>query len=307
MNMSKRIFALSTVLVAMWTSPVLADTDKQDLTGELEIMSSILQTALKQDNQRGSLSIRDIGYTYLQNQGVVFKLDLNRYGSRQVFFIDGHPSVPVAPLAPNVFDMQDLDIDIHMDEDEIEDAVEDAMERAKYLSRESSSKLRSPGEKLREFSREQREYERRSRDLEFEKSNSNSERRANIDEQLGELNAELKKLQTKRTDVERYKTKIETERQAQLQQRKEAAEQERKRFLANFEQNLGQVLCRYGAGLNALDDKEHVNFVLSHFASSTSNSNQDRVYVFKHSDIQACVKDKINHETLLNNSQVYAF
>ena len=226
MNMSKRIFALSTVLVAMCASPVLADTDKQELTGELEIMSSILQTALKQDNQRGSLSIRDIGYIYLQNQGVVFKLDLNRYGSRQVFFTGGHPSAPVAPLAPNVFDMQDLDIDIHMDEDDIEDAVEEAMERAEYLSRESSSKLRSLSEKLREFSWEQREYERRRRDLEFEKSNSDNERKVDIEEQLGELNAELKKLKAKRTEVERYKTKTETERQAQLQQRKEAAEQD---------------------------------------------------------------------------------
>tara|TARA_R110002167_G_scaffold128818_1_gene311407 strand:- start:1 stop:930 length:930 start_codon:yes stop_codon:yes gene_type:complete len=309
MNMSKHIFVISTVLVALWASPVLADTDKQELTGELEIMSSILQTALKQDKQRGSLSIRDIGYTYLQNQGVVFKLDLNRYGSRQVFFTDGHSSVPVAPLAPNVFDMQDLDIDIHMDEDEIEDAVEDAMERAKYLSRESSSKLRALGEKLRELSREQREYERRSRDLEFEKSNSNNERKANIEEQLSELNAELKKLQAKRTEIERYKTKIEIERQAQLQQRKEAAEQEHKRFLANFEENLGQVLCRYGSGLRALDDNEYVNFVLADFTSLSANEkgSQDRVYVFKHSDIQACVKDKIDQATLFSNSQVYGF
>lgn len=311
MKMSKRICALSALVASMWALPIAAKTDMNALTGELEIMSSILQTALKQDSARGRLSVRNIDYTYLHGQGVVFKMTMNSYGYRQVFaFIDGHPSVPVAPVAPNVFHLKDGDIDIHMDEDEIEDAVEEAMERAEYLSRESSSKLRSLGEKLREISWEQREYERRRRDLEFEKSNSDNERKEDIEEQLGELNTELKKLQAKRTEIERYKTKTETERQAQLQQRKEAAEQESKRFLANFEQNLGQVLCRYGAGLKALDDKEYVNFVLSDFDSSdrhAQQSSQDRVYVFKHSDIQACVKDKISQERLLQNTQVYAF
>ncbi|QHJ13360.1 hypothetical protein FX988_03621 [Paraglaciecola mesophila] len=311
MKMSKRIYALSALVASMWALPIAAKTDMNALTGELEIMSSILQTALKQDNQRGSLSIRDIDYTYLQDQGVVFKMTMNHYGYRQVFaFIDGHPSVPVAPIAPNVFHLKDGDIDIRIDEDEIEDAVEEAMEQAEYLSQESISKIRSLGEKLRELSWEERDYQRRRRDLEFEKSNSDNERKADIEEQLSELNAELKKIQLKRTEVERYKTKTETERQALVKQRKEAAAHERKGFLTSFEQNLGQVLCRYGAGLKALDDKEHVNFVLSDFDSSNrraQQSSQDRVYVFKHSDIQACVKDKINQERLLQNGQVYGF
>ncbi|WP_166424752.1 hypothetical protein [Paraglaciecola sp. 20A4] len=306
MKISNRFYVIGLLVAAMQASPTMAKTNTSELTGELDIMRSILNTALKQGTPKGSMRINEIGYTYLQGQGVLFNIDLNRYGSRQTFsYIDGHPSVPVAPLAPNVFDLGTIDIDIHMDEEEIENA----MEQAEYLSQESNSKLRALSEKLRELSWQQREYERRRRDIEFEKNTSDKQRRAELEQQLTELNAELKVLETKRTEVQRYKSKTETERQEQVQHRKTAMEQEHKRFLANFEENLGQVLCRYGSGLRALDNNEYVNFVLADFTSFLPNEkgSQDRVYVFKHSDIQACVKDKIDQKTLFSNSQVYGF
>jgi len=308
MKMLNRLYIIGALAAAMQISPVAAKTNTIELAGELEIMSNILQTALKQDTSEGNMRVNTIGYTYLQDQGVIFNIDVSRYGSRQFFiFNNGHPSVPPAPHEPMVFDMPDLDID--MDEDEIENRVEEAMERAEYLSQESSSKLRALSEKLRELSWEQREYERRRRDLEFEKNTSDKKRRTALDEQLSELNAELKILDAKRTEVQRYKAKTEAERQEQVQQHKEAMEQAHKHFLANFEENLGQVLCRYGSGLRALDNNEYVNFVLADFSVSSINKkgNQDRVYVFKHSDIQACVKDKIDQKTLFSNSQVYGF
>lgn len=311
MKIINRKTILATFFATMAIGSVHGQTMTHELNDELEIMAKILQTALTQDNQAEGIRLRSVGFTYLKHQGVLFQIDTNRSGSSRVFEFITHGSsgsVPMPPEAPQQFFARN-GFDFGIDEDEIEDVVEQAMELAHDMTREAKSKLRSLGEKLREFSWEQREYERRRRDLEFEKNNSDKDRRQEIEQQLQELNDELKQIEIKRGEVERYRATLEKERKEQLEQRQLAQQQEYKQFLSAFEHNLTDVLCRYGAGLKALDGDEYVNFLLPNFSASTNNSRgkQDRIYVFKHKDIQACVRDKINHEKLLAGSNAYDF
>lgn len=310
MNIINRKTILATFFATLTVNTALAETQTNELNNELEIMSNILQTALKQDGRTGSIRMRSVSFTYLKEQGVLFQVDTSRSGSSRVFeFITegARRAFPDAPDAPqHFFDMDNFDFDI--DEDEIEDVVEDAMEMAHDMTREARSKLRSLGEKLREFAWEQREYERRRRDLEFEKNNSDKDRRKDIEKQLQELNNELKEIETKRAEVERYRATIEKERKEQAEQRQSALQQEYRQFLSTFETNLAEVLCRYGAGLKALDSDEYVNFILPNFSyQGNSRNKQDRIYVFKHKDIQACVRSKIDKDKLLDKASAYEF
>lgn len=311
MKIINRKTLLATLFATMAAGSACGETHTGELNDELEIMGNILQTALKQDGSSGGIRLRSVSFTYLKEQGVLFQIDTSRSGSSRVFEFISHGnsrSMPSPPVAPHLFSMDGLNIEV--DEDEIEQVVEEAMERAQDMNRESNSKLRSLAEKLREYAWEQREYERRRRDLEFEKNNSDKDRRKNLEQELQELNSELKKVEIKRAEVERYRGAIEKERKEQAEQRQLAMAQEYKTFLSTFESNVGDVLCRYGAGLKSLDGDEYVNFVLSNFTlpqDGRSQGKQDRIYVFKQKDIQACVRDKINKEKLLAGGLAYDF
>jgi hypothetical protein len=55
-------------------------------------------------------------------------------------------------------------------------------------------------------------------------------------------------------------------------------------FLNGFKDSIGNILCRYGAGIKALPVNENINFVLSNFGSVDSagrGAKQDKIYVFK--------------------------
>mgnify|MGYP000076608708 CR=1 FL=1 len=77
--------------------------------------------------------------------------------------------------------------------------------------------------------------------------------------------------------------------------------------MAGFEESVGDMLCKYGAGIKALPKDENVSFVLSKFGSTDSRSKQDKIYVFQHKDIQDCVRDKIDANKLLSQANTYMF
>lgn len=299
---------LAVLLATLSAGQASAQTNLQELHNELQIMSSILQTSLKQNNDARGIRFRSIGATYLAGQGVVF--EVNTSGSSGSFSFDlgeiiGSIPMPVAPISPGGGDGH---FEFKFDHEFFEDIDEDAMDEVNESMREARERLRELRERERELSWEQRDYERRRRDLEFEKRNAEGERRKELDEEMQELESESKILESKRAELNKYAAELEAEQKKQTEQRQSALQQQYKRFLAGFENSIGEVLCRYGAGIKAVPEDENISFVLPRFSSSAqAREKQDRIYVFKNKDIRECVKEKITADKLLSKAYSYSF
>lgn len=301
--MKKTVLAL--LVATMGLTQVQAKTDLPELSKELDIMTGIMHTALRQSNNRAGIRFRSIEATYLANQGVVFDINTSSSGGWHLDLgnVLSGISVPTPPAAISGHDggwVMEIDDDFVDMATEMAEGVQDAM-------REARDRLRELREREREFSWEKREYERRKRDLEFEKRNADQDRKKQIEQQSEELEAELAKLKSKQAEVSEYAKQLEQEQKAKNAERQAAKREEYKRFLAGFEESVGDMLCKYGAGIKALPKDENVSFVLNKFGSEGSRKKQDKIYVFQHKDIEDCVRDKITPDTLLSQSNTYMF
>jgi hypothetical protein len=313
--MKKTLLALA--LSSMTCTVSYAATDVAELSKELEIMSNILQTSLKQNNTKQGIRFRDVGTTYLADQGVMFEISTSNSGGGGgggfdfADMLDGvQQALFAAPLPPNPVVFNGGRVELNLDEREIEAYVENAMDQMRDVMRESRGKLRELGEQQRELAWEKRESERRKRDLEFAKRSASGEHRKNLDEHLNELTAELKQLELKQAEVERYSKTLEDEQRLQNEKQQQARKQQYVTFLSGFEDTIGNILCRYGAGIKALPGDENISFVLSDFGSHDSarrGAKQDRIYVFKYQAVKACVRDKITQDKLLAGVNSYMF
>ncbi|WP_416305456.1 hypothetical protein [Neptunicella sp. SCSIO 80796] len=304
--MKKALIALTVGALTMGAAH--SATNMTELSKDLAIMSSILKTALQQGNDDKGIRFRDLDVSYLADQGVVFEVNTTSGGWNFSFdFGDIMNVLPVAPPAPVVDSSFEKRFVINIDEDDYKREVEMAVEHAQDAMREARDQLRELRNRERELSWEQREYERRRRDIEFEKSHADEEDRKELEQEIKELDKEQKQLETKRQEIDKYATEIEKEQQKQVKATKEAQEKYYKAFLARFEENVADVLCKYGAGVKSMPDDEHVSFVLNGFGEGTSRSRQDKIYVFKNKDIKSCVAEKIDTNKLLANAQTYVF
>lgn len=302
-----------TLLAMMFATFGVAQASAQanlpELQDELQIMTSILQTALKQNNDPKGIRFRSIDTTYLANQGVVFEIHTNSGSGRFSFDLNemfGNIPLPIAPVSPGGESRQ-REIIISHDFFDEED-MDEAMEEANNAMQETRERLRELRDREREFSYEQRDYERRKRDLEFEKSNADERRRNELNKELQELEKENKEIASKRDELNKYASSLEAEQKKKEQQRNAAKQQQYKQFLAGFESSIGEVLCRYGSGLKAMAENENVNFILSKFdKDEQTNEKQDKIYVFKNKDIKDCVKEKISMDKLLSGALSYTF
>ena len=126
--------------------------------------------------------------------------------------------------------------------------------------------------------------------------------------QAQELKTELDELKKRQEEVTKYAKEIELEQKEQSEKRNAARNKQYKQFLAKFEDNIGSILCRYGAGIKEMPGDEHVTFVLPGFVKDNrGKSAKDRIYVFRNSDIQSCVRDGIDVSQLLGKANIYSF
>lgn len=317
-NLTKPLIA-ATVASAMLVGDALAashsKTDMVELSKELQIMTSIMKTSLQQSNTRQGIRFRGIDVTYLADQGVMFEVNTSKTGIHidvagligDIPGLIGDIEVPPMPDMPLEFVTSDNEVIINIQND-WEEMAEDALEDARDALRESRDKLRRLREREREYTWEQREYERRKRDLAFQKRNADKESLKNIEEVEKELLQEMEELKAKREEVARYADEIEQEQAKANAKRQAAALKRYKQFLSGFEDNVADVLCKYGAGLKALPKDENVSFVLPNFGQAENeHSRQDRIYVFKQQDIQGCVTGKLSANELLTKAHIYAF
>lgn len=304
MNKLTKIAGLIALTVSMASHAV---TNYEELNKELEIMNSVLATTLKQTGKQEAIRFRGLETSYLASQGVVFHVSTSQgsWGMKHDLrsFM---PDVPVAPSSPLIIggDGRSIQIEIH---DEWEHMIEDTVRQVESLFRESNEQLRDVRSDARELSWEMREYERRMRDLNFEMRNANQERKTDIQNNLDELNAEITQVKARQQELENYAATLEAEQKAQLDKQKAAYQQSNRAFLSAFEERIADTLCRFGAGLRALPDDEHISFVLKGFHSKENQGKQDRIYVFKESDVKKCVQEKMDSVELLAKATVYEF
>lgn len=301
-------FAFSSLAI----SPLQAksnETNIKEVRNEAGIMLNILQASLKQRSSDNNIRFRAESVFYLADQGVVFEIDSGRHGGNFFGFdLNGLiNSIPKAPTAPNTKGGR---IEFNIDENEIERMVMSIVENGDHYDDDLSDKMRDLSEEQRELGWEKREYDRTRRDLEFEKRNADQDRRKEIEKRQNELNKEVAKLESKTKELEKYRSNLEAERNQELAKRQAVKQKLYKESLSLFEDTIGDMLCRYGAGLRSLSDDENVTFLLSDFVDAENDSvigSHDKVYVFKHKDIQACVTGKSNKDKLLTAAKTYLF
>lgn len=312
MTFSFKKTLLALALGSLAISPLQAknnETNIKEVRNEAGIMLNILQATLKQQRSDKNIRFRADAVFYLANQGVVFEIDSGRHGGNFFGFdLNGLiNSIPKAPVAPNTKGGR---IEINIDENEIERMVMDFVEHGDRHDDGLSDKMRELSDEQRQLGWEKREYDRTRRDLEFEKRNADENRRKNIEKRIAELNKEVIKLESKSQELEKVRNDLANERNQDMAKRQAAKQQIYKESLALFEDTIGDMLCRYGAGLRSLSDNENVTFLLSDFVEADNDSvigSHDKVYVFKHKDIQACVTGKSNKDKLLSAAITYLF
>ena len=305
--LKQRLFS-RTAIVLLLTSvgmSVQAKTDLTELASELEIMTSILQTSLRQESKDSAIRTGSIDVTYLFNQGVVFDISTTAAGRHFNFEFSSLPSVPPIPAMPiDGFEQKWV---VEIENDEWQEVSQQAMEHAHEALQEASERLRDLRERSRDYNWQIRDYERERRDLEFEMRNTDSQRKAEIQTELKELESEIKSIQLKQKEAQEFANQLEKEQKLKAAEKAKALKEQYSQFVANFENNVSTALCKYGAGIKALDLSENINFVLSNFTNSSRNSRQDRIYVFKQKDVQDCVKDKLDAKKLLSKAEIYTF
>lgn len=313
LSFTKTLLALAFTSLAM--SPLQAkntETNIKEVRNEAGIMLNILQATLKQQKSDKNIRFRADAVFYLANQGVVFEIDSGRHGGNFFGFdlkglMGNAMSAPAAPQAPKVVGSS---FEINIDQDEIERMVMSIIDHGEDFDDELKDKMRELSDEQRQLGWEKREYDRTRRDLEFEQRNADSQRRKEIEKRIAELNKEVNKLESKSKELEKFRNSIEEERNQEIAKRKAAKQQLYKASLSLFEDTIGDMLCRYGAGLRSLADNENVTFLLSDFVEADNDSvirSHDKVYVFKHQDIQACVTGKTNKDKLLSAATTYLF
>jgi hypothetical protein len=291
------------------------ETDIKEVRNEVGIMLNILQATLKQQRSDKNIRFRAESVFYLADQGVVFEIDSGRRGGNFFGFnlnrLNGlMSSFPQTPTPPNTNGSR---VEINIDENKVERMVMKFVEHGSHSDHyddDLSDKMRELSEDKRELAWEKREYSRSLRDLEFERRNADSDRRKEIEKRLKELNKGVVKLESKTKELDKFRSDLEVERNQEAAIRQAAKQKLYKESLFLFEDTIGDMLCRFGAGLSSLPDDENVTFLLSDFVEADNDSvigSHDKVYVFKHKDIQACVTGKSNKDKLLSAAKTYLF
>lgn len=299
--MKKSLFA--SVLLALFSSQVVANINLTELEEELDIMRNILRTSLQQDKQKAGLRVGQMNYTYLDGQGVVFDMTTSGGQHWPLVLSEKGRTLFIEPLE-NLSVAFGEDFSFHFDSDDFNDVVEQAQEAAER-ARDKIHRLR---DRQRDYSWEIRELEREKRDLQFAKRNADKEQAAEITAELNAAEKRLQELQRQQNQMEQDAEQLQAEQRKLAEEQKQAQRKLQGRFLSDFEAALGKTLCRYGSGLRALPAQEKISFVLKRFTTGKDGkTRKDRIYVFDNSNVQACVRDKLTQEQLLAKTKVYSF
>ncbi|WJG08628.1 hypothetical protein [Aliiglaciecola sp. LCG003] len=301
--------AVTLMFSALTLGSSYAKTNLNDLGNELEIMTNILKTSMRQDSKDAGFKVRSLNVMYLANQGVVFEVATSSKQRNFIFEFNGDSeffvSPPEAPEAPH-FDAHGA-VDFEVETEQWGEEFAQVFEQVQESIERSSHMMREIKQQEREFAWDLRESERRLRDLEFEIRAADSARQKELNAEKKDLEDKIKQLKYKQIEVGKYATKIEQEHKQKAAEKLAARKQQYAAFIGKFEDNVSSTLCKYGTGIKALPESEHVSFVLNNMGMPERGGQQDKIYVFKNKDIQSCVRDKLSPKELIQKAESYIF
>ncbi|WP_394221735.1 hypothetical protein [Alteromonas gracilis] len=310
---------LLTVLLLCSTTSGFANAQspqKYDaLSNELEIMSGVLKTSLRQSAASNTYRVSQIEASYLAGQGAVFTFSVRGQSGNWVHeietlvegLVDSVPPVPPVPPLPPVNSVSELDDMVFETAHEWEAYAEETSHRFSQAFADKNSRLRDLRSMQRELAWEAREVERVLRDISFEMRHADEPRKKELLAKKEEFEKKLKQFETREGALKDELQAIEQEQAKQIEERKAKQQKAYNTFLAGFEAGLSDTLCRFGSGLRGLPESEHISMVLKDFEVDDNRKRKDRIYVFKRADIIRCVQEKIDANTLLTNANIYQF
>ncbi len=281
-----------------------ASADFAELAEELEIMEQVFFTTLKQDDNKPAIKVSRIKGDYLANQGVVFSVSTSSRSWSNLF--DSHDGAFEFLLPDVEFPVFD-ELNLQAHQETIHEALTESGIFQVENMNEVSEKLRELESQLREHQWQLRDVEREKRDLEFELRRADELRKKEIQEELSALEKALEKANTDQKSLKEAAQEISDKRKQKAEQKREERRNANRAFLNNFEKDVSDTLCRFGAGLRALPQDEHITFVLNNFDTSFENKGASRYYVFSVENVKRCSQDKISASDLLARATVYDF
>lgn len=283
------------------------------LADELEIMSGVLKTSLKQNVTSDSWRVNTIESNYLAGQGAVFTMSVRGHSGNWAREIETMvesvvAAVPPAPTAPSVsVSLENIDDIVFEATREWEAYADAASMRVSEAFSDSNDKVRELRNMQREVAWQAREVEREIRDISFELRHADEERKKELLAEKEASEQKLVKVEAKAKTMKDELKVIEKEQAQKRAERKEKQQQAYRSFLAGFEVAMSETLCRFGAGLRGLPESEHISMVLKDFDVDDNNVRRDRIYVFSRREVVKCVQEKIDENTLLANATIYSF
>lgn len=309
---------LSAIMLCTTGSLAFAQTAAkyEGLANELEIMSGVLNTSLRQNVTSENWRISNIETSYLAGQGALFTLSVRGQSGKWIKdlesmvegFVVMTPPEPPEPPTPNLTgSLDDIETIVFESAREWEAYADATGIRFAEAFSESHERARDLRSMQREIAWEAREVERELRDITFELRHADEERKKELLAEKDQSQKKLAKVEAKAKSMKEELKTLEKEQEKQKAERREKQQQAYKSFLAGFEVGMSDTLCRFGSGLRGLPDNEHISVVLKDFDTDANNKRKDRIYVFTRTDIVKCVQQKIDANKLLANADVYSF
>lgn len=301
--------------------PLAHAADYQQIQKQLNVISSVIKTTIKQEHEKGSPQIQRIETTYLAGQGAVFTIDAStsRFGQFGISGLDipdfdfpevdwtwgrnsaDVPAVPVPPKPPSNV----TNSDTGYFSEEINDVVEGALEKAAHAYESAVAQMNESRKASRELIEQERELTYALRELERQERNLALKRRNNES-----LAVDLKEIENKKAQIKLNKQKLEAKSQEFKSKRlamKQAQEKAQQQYFNKLELKVAEGLCLYGNGLKALPADEKVSLILKNAGGNEGRSQLDKIVIFSKADIKSCVIDDINSEQLLAKATKYSF
>ena len=310
----KRLLVALMLCSSAGNMAIAQSSQKYDaLADELEIMSGVLKTSLKQNVTSDSWRVNAIESNYLAGQGAVFTMSVRGHSGNWAREIETMvesvvAAVPPAPTAPSVsVSLENIDDIVFEATREWEAYADAASMRVSEAFSDSNDKVRELRNMQREVAWQAREVEREIRDISFELRHADEERKKELLAEKEASEQKLVKVEAKAKTMKDELKVIEKEQAQKRAERKEKQQQAYRSFLAGFEVAMSETLCRFGAGLRGLPESEHISMVLKDFDVDDNNVRKDRIYVFSRKEVVKCVQEKIDENALLANATIYSF
>lgn len=299
---------MTPLLISTLSFALLAqDADLTKMKRDIDILTSALKTSLSFERKgleadRHELHdlLEDIHIKgiYLKHQGVLLTVEFSQFG--HYFLSDiGTDFLPLGDLViPEVTIIESTDEE---DLEESFEAMEDALDEASdvisdlddlpnaELQREMAELKRLQREELRET----RERYRESREELYQKRSLSEKERAEV---LAEMEARKKEIEQ---ITKQYQSKI-----TEIKEKQRVAWTEQ---MQKMEQTIVEILCDYGSAMRSLPDDEHITVLLVNGELAASGRFQDKIFVFKKSDLSACRDGDIKPASLLERGAPYTY